>query len=812
MNQENLLTSFCNTHDLENLVKGPTCFKGENPTCIDVILSNEPNRFKSTINVNCSLSDFHNIVCTATKLQCPPEYDRKLFYRSYRKFNEESYTEDLQNMPLSVCDVFDDIDDKVWCFHKLVTDVMDINAPVKCKVIDKPSVPYMNGSLRRNIHYRNMLRNKYRRGLVTWETYRKQRNLTTAMYKRSKLTYFRERCEGGPRNQSFWKTIRPFMANKSGPNRNKIILNEDNNIITDDKEICEIFNKYFISVADGIGFPDGLPANYNTKDGFQNIIGTHESHSSILEIKKNVLHTENDFSFTHVNQSDVQKIMESLNTRKAHGFDGMPAKLLKLSAPILAGELSRLINDSIDACSFPDMFKLAVVSSQFKKIDNLIKSNYRPVSILIVMSKVYERVMANQLLAYFENIFSPLLSAFRKNYGCQSTLLNMVQHFKNCIDNGQFVGCIGMDLSKAFDCLPHRLTICKLRAYGASRNACTLLASYLYCRKQRVKISNECSDWGVITKGIPQGSILGPLIFNIFLNDIFYFAKECCMFNYADDNYISVNHKELKLVRDALEEESKVMVEWFNSNSLQANPCKFQGILFKGAKKVNDFRVYVEGTEIEFQSEIDVLGVCIDDDMNFNSHVNNVCKKAGKQVSALQRLTGVLDHKSRMAIYQSFVMANFDYCPLVWFFTSRSSISKLEKIQERALRFVLKDSVSCYDELISKAKMDAFRVSAVKKMATEVFKILNHISPGYFENYFQKARNPYNLRDNNKLVQPMKLTTSHGIKSFQYYGAHLWNSLPTDIKSAVSISQFKGLIRKWSGPDCKCSVCIMILW
>ena len=160
-------------------------------------------------------------------------------------------------------------------------------------------------------------------------------------------------------------------------------------------------------------------------------------------------------------------------------------------------------------------------------------------------------------------------------------------------------------------------------------------------------------------------------------------------------------------------------------------------------------------------------------------------------------------------------MANFDYCPLVWFFTSRYSISKLEKkIQEKALWFVSKDSVSCYDELIYKANVDAFRVSAVKKMATEVFKILNHINPGYFENYLQRARNPYNLRvrDNNKLVQPMKLTTSHGIKSFQYYGAHLWNSLQADIKSAVSISQFKGLIRKWARTECKCSVCIMILW
>ena len=148
--------------------------------------------------------------------------------------------------------------------------------------------------------------------------------------------------------------------------------------------------------------------------------------------------------------------------------------------------------------------------------------------------------------------------------------------------------------------------------------------------------------------------------------------------------------------------------------------------------KINDFRVYVGGIEIKSEFEIDALGVCIYDDMNFNSHVNNVCKKAGKQVSALQRLTGMLDQQSRMAIYQSFVKANLDFCPLVWFFTSRSSISKLETIQERALRFVLKVFVSCYDKLICKAKLDAFMFGTVKKIGNWSIQNISY-KPCYFD-------------------------------------------------------------------------------
>ena len=212
-------------------------------------------------------------------------------------------------------------------------------------------------------------------------------------------------------------------------------------------------------------------------------------------------------------------------------------------------------------CVFPDSLKFAEVSSLFKKKDTLIKTNYRPVSILMALSKIYEKAIGVQVTGYFNSIFSTLLSAFRKGYSSQSTLLSMIEHFKRALDKGEYVACISIDISKAFDCLPHCLTICKLFGYGLCRDACTLIASYLFRRKQRVKIGNIKSEWGGINKGVPQGSILGPLIFNIFLNDLFYFVKQGNIYNYANDNSISVSHKEWTIL----------------SRQLQAVPELFRG-------------------------------------------------------------------------------------------------------------------------------------------------------------------------------------------------------------------------------------------
>ena len=231
----------------------------------------------------------------------------------------------------------------------------------------------------------------------------------------------------------------------------------------------------------------------------------------------------------------------------------------------------------------------------------------------------------------------------------------MIEHFKCALDGREYIACICMDISKAFDCLPHCLIIWKLHAYGLSRDTCTLITSYLYQHKQRVKIWSTKSEWKEMRKGVPEVSILEPLIFNIFMNDLFYFVKSGSLFNYADDNSVSVNNKELDIVRWLLQSEAEVTVRWFCSDAMEANPSKFQGTLFKGNKQANDFQVSVGGQNIKFSELITSLGICRDENLDFNFHMSNICQKASRQISALQRLTGLLDHASRKAIYTSLI-------------------------------------------------------------------------------------------------------------------------------------------------------------
>ena len=213
-----------------------------------------------------------------------------------------------------------------------------------------------------------------------------------------------------------------------------------------------------------------------------------------------------------------------------------------------------------------------------------------------------------------------------------------------------------MDLSKAFDCMPHEHLIAKFKAYGVQDQSIKIIKSYLLDREQRVRIGNVHSSWKTTIKGVPQGSVLGPIFFIVFINDIFYFIKRARLTNYADDNTLSFAHPNFQIVKSCLEAEAAKAIWWFSINLMQANPERFQLIFFNC--KV-DSPVILDGCIIKPEKVVKLLGITIDENLSFSIHTEEICKKAGRQLSALRRLSFYLDSKAKLSLFRAFILSHF---------------------------------------------------------------------------------------------------------------------------------------------------------
>ena len=354
-----------------------------------------------------------------------------------------------------------------------------------------------------------------------------------------------------------------------------------------------------------------------------------------------------------------------------------------------------------------------------------------------------------------------------------------------------------MDLSKAFDTINHELLIAKLHAYDFTRESLLIILSYLSDRWQHVKIDSSFSSWTNLTQVVPQGSFLGPLLFNIYLNDLFFALKDIEVCNFADDTTPFVCDLDLNTTLKKLEENSAMALTWFETNYMKLNSDKCH--LLVSGHHYEEMFVKI-GNDIIWESKsVKLLAITIDKELKFDKHVDKVCSKANRKLSVLSRMRSFLSARKRRIVFKSFIESQFKYCPLTWMFCSRKSNSKINRLHERALRIVYNDYERTYEELPSHDNSFSIHDQNIHCLATEIYKVANDLSVGDFKNLFD-------FKDKYTLHIPSVNTELKGKNLIRYFGAVIWNAVPFNIKTATSLNAFKNRIKSWK-PECPCRLC-----
>ena len=672
-------------------------------------------------------------------------------------------------------------------------EVVNVHAPLKTKIVRGNDAPFVDKQLRKAIYTRTRLKNKIHRNPSKENkmAYKKQRNFCVSLRRKCMKNYLKKLTEKGlTTNKSFWKFMKPFLTNKGFTGNNDITLIHQNKIISNEKQLTKLFNSYYINIVEKSSDTKPLGINFkNTSvQSVRDIVNSYKNHPSIIKIKQvvngsNVSDSER-FSFKTINESEIKDLLKNLDIKKASGIDTIPPKLVKLSADFLTPLLTKAINTSIAQNVFPENAKTASVIPLDKGKPNKNEMlNFRPVSVLNIS-----------------------VSAYRKNYSSQSILISLTEEWRKKLDNNFVVGAVLTDLSKAFDCIPHDLIIAKLSAYNFSDEALSYIYSYLTNRRLCVRINNTHSQLETIISGVPQGSILGPILFNLSINDLFFFVVLASLYNFADDNTLSAFATTVSELIKILESESEVVIDWFKINKMVVNPDKFQAIILDKRKRDHtDEHITVDNQQIKVVSSVKHLGLQLDDKLNFNLHISNICKSAANQLNALIRLKKFMNFEEKKILINSYFMANFNYCPLI----ANYSLKKIKNLQKRALRFLCNDYEISYEELLSKSSTSSMNVKRLRALCVELYKTINQLNPDFMRDLFKLRFTNRPVREKYKMnmIIPEFNQVSYGKKSLSTFGPKLWNSLPYYIKSSENLESFKRTIKHWNGERCLCKVC-----
>ena len=598
----------------------------------------------------------------------------------------------------------------------------------------------------------------------------------------AKRLYYEKKLQDVKSNtHATWKILNEVLNRKKSKPQVNTVFRSDNLEISDPVEVANRFSSYFSSIGPNLARKIQSPSC---------------SHKDFLSgaFRESIF-------FNPTTKDEISTIAQSFASGKAAGYDNIPMSIIKESIQIISEPLDHIINLSIAYGIVPDQMKIARVVPLFKADDPSLFTNYRPVLILPSFSKFLERIIYNRILDYLTNlhILCDNQFGFRKNHSTMLALIDLHDKISSALDNGELAVGVFLDLSKAFDTVDHSILFDKLEHYGIRGLALKWIKSYFSNRLQFVEYNGHASSRTNISCGVPQGSILGPLFFLLYINDINNASKILQLILFADDTNVFLSHKNADCLANILNTELNKLSIWFRANKLSLNLKKTKFMVFKPSqkRKSHDIQLLINDYKLDQVKETIFLGVILDENLNWKSEISHVANKVSKSIGIIRKSNFYLSTNSLRTLYFSLVYPYFFYCNLVWASTYKSNLVRLEILQKRVVRTIAKTHFYAHtDPIFRNLGILKFHDMHLLQLGLFMYSHQNRTLPLKFDCKFtlQKEIHSHHTRNSHLYRLPLCRTN---IKQFSvfYQGPKFYNSLSTEIVNSSSSVSFKKALK-----------------
>ncbi len=765
----------------------PTRFCKTTSTLIDnIFVSNLNEDYNAGLFIN-DLSDhlpIFYISSTKVHTKTRPE----VIYNNRRVISGDaisSFQAELAAVQWSTIDASNDVNSNYENFLLNFDYLYNKSFPIKktkMKVFRNLSKPWITTGIQKSIKKKEKLYKKWLNSRTSDAelNYKKYKNKFTSIMRAAKNKYYTEKFSELKDNlKKTWCLIKSVINGNKYRNDDVKEIKCGDHLITSKQAVANKFNEYFAHIG------QNLAAKIPEADG--NYADTITENISV----KGSMFVE------PTNVLEITNIVNDLKPNKSAGYDSYSPMVIKAVMPSVIQPLMEIFNQSLMTGVFPDKLKIARVTPIFKSEDKLIMSNYRPVSVLPVFSKILERLMYNRLLKYFES--NSLLSSnqfgFREKHSTYMALASLVDNITKELEQRRHCVGIFIDLSKAFDTLDHRILLDKLNLYGVRGLANAWFTSYLSNRQQFVQIGNEHSKMLPINCGVPQGSILGPLLFILYINDLVHVSKLAKIIMFADDTNLFFSGEDIDKLNYDVNKELIALSLWFKLNKLSLNIKKTNFMLFRSKSKRirTDLRISIDGVEVLEVTKAKFLGVIINNTLTWNDHITMIKSKVVKNIGIIYRMKLFVPRSVLLSLYHALVEPYLQYCNIIWAGHRTSVLRELHLCQKRLMRIMTNSSRLTHSAPLFK-QLSILTVYDINNLQVGCFMYcaVNRLLPECFSSMFvpNSALHSYNTRRHNDIHQTQFRLNSTRF-SIRVYGALLWNSLDVEIKSLPTLNSFK---------------------